>query len=407
MTTADNHRSQTGSVRRGTRALGAFLVPAALLLMSACGSSNAADTGPSSGATGTSSGASSEAGTTAKTALAQQSQPIESVTNPGGPIDAKDLAGKTVFYIPLVGKAEYFQLVDQILKSTFTEVGVKLQTCDGQANPSGIGACLDQAVNSKADAVITDYIPYELAPTSFDKLVTAGIPVYVAGESAPDGVKQTDTLRFDNPDVYQQAEMEGIMNAAIADSDGKGHILFLNTEDDPAVKRAGQYAQEYVKKACPDCVLTTKRVTISQIQNVPSLVSSTLVSDPSIKYVIPQYDSYLPPAITGVQSSGKAEDVKLSSANASLANLPPVKTNPQVIAAVGFDTAYSAWRMVDASLRLMAGEVPPETYPISVRAFNKDNVGDLTLTPEAQSTGEWFGDNQAWQNEFRKTWGIQ
>jgi ribose transport system substrate-binding protein len=373
--------------------LGAVL----LLALTACGSPRSAG-GPQSGPA-------SPAGRSAQDALSEQERPLTTIADAGPAFDATVLSGKTVYYVPLALKADYFQLVNKILVSTLAEVGVTVQACDGQANPSGISSCLDQAVTRKADAIITDYIPYQLAPTSFAAVQAAGIPVYISGESAPEGVASTPTLRFDNPDSYQFATMEGIMNAVIADSDGRGNVLFLTTEDDPAVARAGKHAQEYVATACPDCVLTTKRVSIATIQNVPSLVSSTLVQNPAITYVVPQYDSYLPPAISGIQSAGKTRDVKLASANASLANLPPVKANPQVMAAVGHDTAYSAWSMADAALRMMAGQAPPDTYPVPVRAFTKSNVGDLDLTPDGEASGGWHGDARSYQDSFRRLWG--
>ena len=401
---------------------------ALLLLLSACSSASSGGASTNSAATTStattstattsatgatasagatpSAGTSSSAGATAKAALAEQGKPLTTVADAGKAFNAKALAGKTVYYIPLVLKADYFQTINTLLKSIFAKTGVNLQSCDANANPSGIASCLDQAVAAHAGAILTDYIPYELAPTSFSTVQKAGIPVYIGGESAPAGVTATPTLRFATPDAYQFATMRGIMNAAIADSNGKGHILFLSTHDDPAVKRAGEYAQTYVATACPQCTLTTKVVTISQIQTLPSLVSSELIKDPSITYVIPQYDSYLAPAITGIQSAGKTSTIKLASANSSLANLPAVKTNPQVMAAVGHDTAYSAWSMADAALRLLAGQIPPDSYPVPVRAFTKDNVSNLDLTTAGEASGKWFGDAAAYQASFTKLWGL-
>ncbi|MTD55629.1 sugar ABC transporter substrate-binding protein [Amycolatopsis pithecellobii] len=390
-------RSRAGSA--------AALAVASLLLLPACASSSGG-AGSDSAASAGGTASTTSAGTTAKAALAEQAKPLTTVADAGKAFDTKALAGKTVYYVPLVLKADYFQTVNTLLQSIFASVGVHLQSCDANANPSGIASCLDQAVAGHAGAILTDYIPYELAPTSFSAVQKAGIPVYIGGESAPADVTATPTLRFDNPDTYQFATMRGIMNTAIADSNGKGHILFLSTHDDPAVTRAGEYAQTYVATACPDCVLTTKLVSISQIRTLPSLVSSELVKDPSITYVIPQYDSYLAPAISGIQSAGKTGTIKLASANASLANLPAVKTNPQVMAAVGHDTAYSAWSMADAALRLLAGQTPPDSYPVPVRAFAKDNVTGLDLTTAGEASGKWFGDAAAYQASFKKLWGL-
>ncbi len=371
---------------------------AVLLALVGCGSSGKASSGSTSSV--------SQVATVAKAALDKQSAPIVVPADPGPAINTKALVGKTIFYVPLVLKADYFQLIEKTLREGLSKANVKMQACDGQANPSGIKSCLDQAITANAAAVVTDYIPYELAPTAFDKVRSAGIPVYVGDEIAPAGISATPKFAFNDPDQYQNATMDGIMNAVIADSNGKAHLLFVTTQDDAAVARAQAHAIAYVKQACPDCVLTVKRASIATIQNVPSLVSSALLGDPSIKYVVPQYDSYLAPAIAGVQSAGRVRDIKLASANASLANLPAVKTNPQVLAAVGHDATYSGWALADAALRLMTGQQPPAKYPVPVRAFTKANIGDLQLTPEQEASGGWYGDAASYQKAFKKLWGV-
>ncbi len=382
------------------RSLGRSLLASALIVAgSGCGSSAEQSGGASS--------QTSQVAATARAALEKQSQPVRSVPAPGPALDASSLRGKTVYYVPLVLKASYFQIVNKVATDALRRAGVTVRACDGHANPSGVGACLDQAVTRRADAVITDYIPYEMAPTAFDRVRRAGVPMYVGAQRAPDGLKASSTLRFENPDAYQSASMEGIVNAVIADSDAKARILLVRSEDDPAVARAGDHLIEYAERTCPDCELTVVRGSLAAMDKLPSLVSSSLVKDPSITYVLPQYDVFLGPAIAGVQSAGKVRDVELATANATMASLPQVKSNEQVIAAVGLDPVYSGWKMGDAALRLLAGEDPPQTYPVPVRAFTKENVDDLALTSEAEASGEWFGDAVSYQSGFEKLWGLR
>lgn len=360
------------------------------------------------GGSGSDKGPSSEIGTQAADRLAALAAPHDDAPALDlDQIDTSGLAGKTVFYIPISLKAGHFPLVETNLQQALDTVGVKLHACDGQANPSGISSCLDQAVTTKAAAVITDYVPYELAATGISRVVDAGIPVYVAGATGPDGQKSTPKLAFDTPSTQGNVLMEGMVDATIADSDGKADLLLLQVIDSDTTRAAAEHALSYLQENCPDCKVTTKEVRLSQMKDVPSLVSSAVLSNPDIDYVLPQYDTYLAPAISGLQSATKANDVRLATTGATLAAIQQVKTNNQLFAVVGVNPPYLAWTIADAVLRLMAGQTPPASYPSEARAITKDNVNDLTLDAANEVSGAWFGDPAAFHDAFTKLWGAQ
>lgn len=397
----NTHRTLDGSgtslLRRGSR-IGSLLTTALLLGLTACGSSGS---GRAAGAE-----AESEAGKAAQTALEKQAQPFDTPKDPGPPINVSALRGKTVFYVPIALKVAHFPLVEKNLTEALGKAGVKLYSCDGQSNPSGVAACLDQAISRKAAAVITDYIPYEMASTAFEGLRKSGIPTYVAAELPPAGVSTSKNFAFGNPDAYARSVMEGEVDAVIADSDGDAHVLFLKVIQSGSTTRAGDMALEHFEEACPVCEVTVKEVTIAQIKDTASLVSSALISDPTIGYVIPQYDTYLSGAISGIQAAGKARDVKLATSGATLSVVQLVKENEQLIAVSGTNPPYIAWSMADAVLRLLTGQEPPAEYPVMTRTFTKDNVADLSLTPAAEVSGDWFGDAASYKEAFLRLWGV-
>ncbi|MEV8631351.1 substrate-binding domain-containing protein [Streptosporangium sp. NPDC051023] len=396
--TATNRTTVTTTPTRRRLAC-AGLAAALLTALAACG--NDSET------TSKAAGPASEGGKAAKAAITELARPAGEVPKLGTPFDTAALAGKTVYYVPIALKVGHFPLIEKNLTDALGRVGVKLYACDGQGNPSGISSCLDQAIAAKPAAVITDYIPYEMVPTALDRVRKSGIPVFVAGAAAPEGTEQSAAFAFGDPDPQGFVLMEGIGDAVVADSDGDAHILFLSVTDSASTRRAGAHAVAHLKETCAGCKVTLKEVSLSRMKDVPSLVSSALLTDPSIDYVIPQYDTYLAAATTGLQSSGKVRDVKISTSGATLAAVQQVKTNNQLIAVAGVNPPYLAWTMGDSVLRMLAGQQPPAEYPSLARAFTKDNIGELDLTPEAEVSGKWFGDPGVFQKAFTALWGAR
>lgn len=386
--------------RRPARCLIALLGLAAALALSACGGSGAVADGHTSGT------ASSDVAKAAQARLDKLAQPVSGSPDLGGPVDTSGLAGRTVFYVPIALKAGHFPFVQENLKKALAKVGAELHTCDGQGSPSGFGACLDQAAHQKPAAVITDYIPYELASTAYEKLRSAGVPVYIAGAKPPQGVRTSATFAFGDPHNYGFNAVQGEVDAVIADSDGTAHALFLMLDASTAVEAQGQHAVDYFKAACPGCVVTVKKVNLSTVSNLPSLVSSALVGDPGISYVMPQTDTYLAAAVSGIQAAGKTRSVKVSSSGDVLASVQQLRSNPQLIAMAGTNPPYLAWTMADAVCRMLAGRTPPQQYPVLNRLFTRKNVGSLDLTTTAETGGAWFG-STGYQQAFAKLWGVK
>lgn len=381
--------------------ISALLFSAALLAIAACGSTGAVGT---SGSGSSSGGPVAAVAVEAKARLDKLAEPASGSGDFGTPVDTSQLVGKTIVYVPIVGKVGYFDLVAQNLQQAVEKVGAKLTICDGDANPSKIAACLDQVVAQKPAAVVVDYIPYGLGKTGFEAVRAASIPLLIYGADAPAGVPTSPQFAFASPDYYEYGAIDGAVDAVIADSNGEAHVLYLQVTDSDTVTNAGLHAVAHFKSACPACVVTVKTANNATMGNLPSLVSSALTADPSITYVVPQVDSYLTAATTGIQSAGKARDVKLATSNGIYASIQQVQTNPQLIALVGNNPPYIAWTMADSIFRMIQGQAPPKQYPVLNRAFTKQNVGTLELTPETANSGALFG-STAYKDLLTRLWG--
>jgi ribose transport system substrate-binding protein len=388
------------STSRRLAAAAALLV--AVLAIAACGSSSKNKSSGPGGGPGVAA---------AKAEVARLMKPTTSFPAPGAKLsNVKSLAGKTVWYIPITEKVEFFQAVTSGLKTALGKAGVKLRSCSGEANPSATAACFNQAVDSRAGAIILDAIPVAVAAQAFSSAQASDIPVLVTDQDppppgAPGAVKGIGDDKLAYASFGTKDLMKGVADWIIADSNGKANALLLELTDSPSTQAwMEQGAVAEYKKNCPSCTTTVAKINIASLQQVPSKVSSELLRNQDTDYVQPQFDAVAQPAQAGVQQAGFSNKVKAASATGLLAGLQSVKQGGFIKADLGIDYGYQGWAIADDVFRMMLGK-PPVDEKIPTRLFTKDNIGSVQLTPAAEASGEWFG-STAFRDMFTKLWGL-
>jgi ribose transport system substrate-binding protein len=391
---------ETGHLSRRIAAVGATL---ALVAVTGCGSSddNKSTTGGGGGA----------GVAAAKQKVAELMKPTTHYTPPGPPVkNVKSLAGKTVWYIPITEKVEFFQAVTGGLKTALGKAGVKLRSCSGEANPSATAACMNQAVDARAGAIVLDAIPVAVAAQAFEAAKASDIPVLVTDQNppppgAPGAVKGIGDDKLAYAPFGAEDLQQGVADWIIADSNGTANVLVTELTDSPSTQQwIQQGALAEYKKLCPGCETNTVKINIASLQQVPSAVSSALVSHQDTDYVQPQFDAVAQPVQQGVQQAGFANKVKAASATGLLAGLQQVKQQGFIKADMGIDYAYQGWAISDEVFRMMLGQ-PPVEEKVPQRLFTKENIGSIQLTPQAEATGEWYG-STAFTDMFTKLWGL-
>lgn len=395
--------AQTTSTKGAIRAM---LAGAAILLVSllaaGCGGSSTPSTN-----------ASSSSGTTevsaAKAIVASLEKPTTSFKAPGPAIDAKSLAGKSVWYIPISISVPVFAIGNESLQAALSKVGVHLHTCSGNADPSATATCIEHAVASKAAGIIVDAIPVALAPNAFASAQSRHVPVLIVDQlpppaSAPGAVKGHGddklayTLEQDTELVRAEADF------TIADAGGQTNVLTMPFTDSPSTLAWGAAAVSELHKRCPECELTSQKVGLANISLVPSQTSSALLSHPEVKYVLPEFDAVLQGVEQGVQQAGYSTKVKVVTAAGDLQGLQMVKAG-RLAADVGQDFPYEGWADADEILRMMLGEPIVEEH-VPIRMFDGKDVSSLKLTTAAEESGQWYG-SDAYKKMFEGLWGVR
>jgi ribose transport system substrate-binding protein len=283
-----------------------------------------------------------------------------------------------------------------------SKVGVGLQVCNGEAQPTAIASCIGEAANAGAAGIILDSIPYGMGANAINAATAKGVPVIVSDQLPPSASsKSTDKLAFALGAPYQPND---IAYWTIANSGGKANLIIAEEADSPSSIQYVVNSEAIYKKDCPGCTFVVKQISQSNEAQWASSTSSFLLADPSADYYYTEFEDSLQAAVQGIQTSNRSA-INLSVAGGSVDGLGLLaKGSGPVKAVVAVDQTYAGWALADEVLR-MATKTAPVSVVYPTRLFTKDNIGSIQVTTAAQSSGAWFG-SAAYQSAFEKDWGV-
>lgn len=384
-------------MKKNLRALGVVIAALSMIALAGCSSDpgtstetmDAADLSPEAQA--------------ALQVVTAASESVDEFTAPGPAVDASALAGETVYYIPMALQIPLLNNLGTALTSALENVGATVQVCDAKLNPADAASCILQAIDADAAAVITGGIPKEFATTSFDQLLAAGIPwVLSATTTSGDGdPSQVAYVSADN--VLLQSWST---NWVIADSNAAANVLVIKLTDSEATTAWADYGiLATYEQGCADCTVQVVETNSGQLDKLPSLISSALIANPDITYIQAEFDQFLPSVSQGIQSAAR-DDITVVSVDGQLSTLQEIAAGGDVKAVAAYNQDAAAWYTADAVVRLTSGAeaVGDLSFPFR-RIFTTENVGNLTLTADAQASGEWFGDAD-YRAGFLELWGV-
>ena len=370
----------------------------ALLAVAACGSTKSSDSASSSpGASGSAASAAY-----AQRQLAKYSATSAAFTAPGPALkNVASLRGKVVYYVPIGLTVPYFQVVLSGLRDAAAAAGLVVRPCDPGFSPSGVAQCLTQAANQKAAAVITDSIPNAMAQQGINLLESRHIPILVGDQGSHPG---TDQLAYNSPPTELMTSLEA--DWIIAQSKGTGDIILPEITDSAAsIGYVENGAIPEIHAHCPGCKLKVIKLSTEQLSSLPSLISTALVQDPHVGYVLSEFDADVSAVIHGLQTVSAARGVKVTGINGVLANLQFIAQGNYQAEDTGDNGYQYGWSSIDEVLRQLLGQpVIPDEH-VGIRVFTAANVAGLSLTAEAANTGQWYGTGD-FKPVYQQLWGV-
>ena len=386
---------QRTTVRRGVASVAALAI---LGLLGACAQGDVAQ-GSSGNAEDSAAGIAQ-----AEKAVAGWSAPLTEYPEEPALSSTPDMQGKKVTIIPLGDNIPVIHGLAVGLREALDRVGATGSICDGKFNPTAVADCLKQAGDQGSDAVVSLFVDYAMAGTAFDAVAGKGVKVLLAGVGPSGGRESDDTLAFyDNTSRVGQL-YDAMSMAALANGGEDTNALWLRLMDSTTTRSASDSGVATFKKLCPTCGIATADFTTANLDQLPSAVSAALVTHKDTNVMIVPVDSFVGPALQGLQSAGLADQVKIVSSSSDLAGLQRVKDGQQV-SDLGTPVIYEGWKVANALMQLLAGDEVTKGDVLVTSDFNADNIGDLELTDEAYFTPDWFG-NDSFKAMFLEAWGV-
>lgn len=393
-----HHRGRL--VRRPTRAAVLLAGTAALaLITTACTSS-----GPGQTSEPVSSSDSGSGLAYAQQQVAKYTQAVSTYPSPGPALDAQKVAalkGKTVLFVPngLVGP---FVLAQKSIVTALGHLGITVKTCDPNFLPTQVAACFAQAKTQGAVAVITGGIANSLAANAYAALNAQGIPVLASAAGAGN---PANTAQIAFQSEVPSTTLAGTLSAdqVIADSNGKANVLFVGVTGTPGVETQAAATKAELAKNCPGCKVTSIAFDAPDSSHIASGVSSALISNPSTNYILVQADANLQYILSGVQSSGFANKVKIVAGSGTPSVLVMMQQKQHnIIGDAAFDSAYIGWNAVDGVLRLLTGQTVAAAPYFPARLFTPENLQGLNLSA-SMDVGPLYGPD-SFQQMFYDLW---
>jgi ABC-type sugar transport system substrate-binding protein len=339
----------------------------------------------------------------AATRLAEfQSDP--GTINVSDPLPGKPAAGKKVHFLVL--NLPTTQIAQEGMKAAAKAVGwdlttVLLDPTDAQAFSAGV----EQAIAAKADYIVGAALALSTAGEAVAKAKAAGIPVMVTYGTDPAGGADGNGIYVSSAGPEWVGKIyPAAVDWAIAKSGGTAHMLYVNVPDIPIMKVTNDANAPHMKEACPTCTYEELGLSVADMSNgsIPSQVVSKLQSDPKIDYIFFGFADLGTGVYEALQAAGLADKVKLISASANPSDLAAIAKGKGMDAGTLNGQPYVYWMVMDAMLRLDAGEtIDPETYaygPLAVA--DESNVG--TVFPV---DADWFGP-KGFEDKFKALWQV-
>jgi ribose transport system substrate-binding protein len=335
--------------------------------------------------------------------VAQYSKPLKSYKLPTAKVSGvSKLKGKKVMFIPLLDQIQAFQITRSGLTAALKTAGMSVTDCSGQANPSGVQSCINQAESGGYAAIVTDAIPYEMASTAFQSAESHHIPVLITDQLAESKYEKSDVLAYQPGNINQPTLIADWM---IADSKGKAKAIVTRETDSPS---SAAYVTDGMlpefKKYCSGCSITTADTPSAGVTS--QWVETQIKKDSGVQYYYSEFEDDLAQTTQGVSLAGVANSLKVSYASATIAGLTDLKNHKQVYAEIGDDVTYEGWADADEVLRMLSKQMTV-TENTPERIFTRSNIGSIKLTNANQNSGVWYGSPALFQSGFEKLWGTK
>lgn len=285
-------------------------------------------------------------------------------------------------------------------------VGMEVVAVDGAGDISKASTLIEQAIGQKANVIITEAFPAEQLSAAIKEAKSAGIPVIEVSAHDPQ-LPSSNLLDMGVKGIvafcYSCAGKQ-MAQYAVAESNGHVNAVLFNV---PEIGTAGVEKDGFVSELARLSPTSKVRVVDAPLaqwnDQLPTLTSSALQSDPTVNYLVPLYDSMVSLIKPQVHALGMESKVQIATYNGTLEGLQAIHNNDVVAADIGGMNHWLGWATMDQTLRVLSGSGAVADEKLPHRLFCKEDISEVDLNKDETS---WYG-NIDLQAEYSKLWGMK
>jgi ribose transport system substrate-binding protein len=340
----------------------------------------------------------------AKRLVAKAQQPV-AWSAPGKPYDATKAKGKSIWYNSFLLTIPFEQFMCQGIKQAARAVGASAQCLDGKSSAAEFTKGIQQAVAAKADAIILGGItPSFVAPALADAK-KAGVAVIASHtqdpgrplRGTPSSIVAVATHSYSYPGKLEA-------DFVVADSNGKGNAIFLESSDVGVISALGRDAfKKEMARLCPSCKVKVINVPIAQWGSLQTKTASIIQSNPDYKYIVAVFDGMVLFMVPSVHAANAQNTVKIVSFNGTPAVMTFMKNKDVVAADVGGANLWQGWGIADQTFRVLTGAPKLLDIRTPQRLFTRANINSINLKAQ-EST--WYS-KVNYKAAYLKQWKVK
>lgn len=287
-------------------------------------------------------------------------------------INAKAISQNQSIMLVTENKSDSFcSLVSKQFSSAAKSAGFKnVAFPDTDGTPASYNDALASAVNDgyKAVMMFGDIVKDDIS-SEIERTQANGIKVISAGNA---GLAQNDHYVDNTVPINYQLVGQLLADWAVVKQSGKVNALAINYVDSGSSNAAYEgFAKEF-QNYVSSGYCTTLNVTSIEIGNgLSTRIKSALSEDPNLNYVIVFSDSLISDTVSAVDQSGSS--VKVIATGGSQSAFESAENNHlEMLVAQSYE--WTAYAMVDYTLRVISKSELPEEQDVPVRIITPDSI---------------------------------
>jgi ribose transport system substrate-binding protein len=254
-------------------------------------------------------------------------------------------------------------------------LGWKVQTIDPAFDINKMNQAIEQAINLKADAIVTTTVDPAWVASSVAAARRKGIVVLSSAVGYEDAPIKANGFQHE-VSLHGVRQGEWLAAQTCADIGAKGHVIIVNDPSFNILKQRVKATTEYFSKNCPKIKVTVEKISAQDVGTVlQNKVSALVQKNPDLKALITPVDIFTTDIVTVLQQLGN-KDIKVYSIDGDPSSIHNVADDGAVKATVGSALEWEGWSSIDEVNRLLQGEPTIKDDGVPGRMVTKKNIPD-------------------------------